>query len=150
MKMNGDKCPLFKKVASKILYFIVQRYYVYNKDRDKTKRIIYTFIPENWDKGIADACMRILNTAKEGAEYYWEISMSLNDKCLPVEIFGEGKHYLFEDTEFICPQDSHTYLKNIYGEDYMVVPKVEDRVDHGDLIVDLNQDYSYYQSLKGQ
>ena len=140
-------------MAKSVLFFIVQRAYVSTKRVSLTKKIknlIYALIPKNWDAAIVNYCMQIMNKVKKDERYYWDwdMDMSHDECCFPKEIFGVGKEYLFEDVMLNCPKDSHAYLKRVYGDDYMVVPEVKDRVDHGDIIVDLEKDYSYYQNMK--
>ena len=153
IKMDEEKCSISKKMAKYILFFIVQRVYVSTKSVSLTKKIknlIYALIPKNWDAAIVNYCMQIMNKVKKDERYYWDwdMDMSHDECCFPKEIFGVGKEYLFEDVMLNCPKDSHAYLKRVYGDDYMVVPEVKDRVDHGDIIVDLEKDYSYYQNMK--
>ena len=153
IKMDEEKCSISKKMAKYILFFIVQRAYVSTKSVSLTKKIknlIYALIPKNWDAAIVNYCMQIMNKVKKDERYYWDwdMDMSHDECCFPKEIFGVGKEYLFEDVMLNCPKDSHAYLKRVYGDDYMVVPEVKDRVDHGDIIVDLEKDYSYYQNMK--
>ena len=153
IKMDEEKCSISKKMAKYILFFIVQRAYVSTKRVSLTKKIknlIYVLIPKNWDAAIVNYCMQIMNKVKKDERYYWDwdMDMSHDECCFPKEIFGVGKEYLFEDVMLNCPKDSRAYLKRVYGDDYMVVPEVKDRVDHGDIIVDLEKDYSYYQNMK--
>lgn len=49
---------------------------------------------------------------------------------------------------FPCRQNYDEYLTRTYG-DYMKMPDEQDRVTHGDLIVDLEKGYEHYQK-KGQ
>ena len=42
-------------------------------------------------------------------------------------IYGEPRGYLFRDKYFYGPEDYDTYLKKIYGNDYMSLPPIEKR-----------------------
>lgn len=46
------------------------------------------------------------------------------------ESFQKPKHLLFEGELYAVPGDYHTYLKQIYGDDYMVPPPENKRVAH--------------------
>ncbi len=50
---------------------------------------------------------------------------------VPIEWYGEGKRYQFEDTTFVGPVDAHNYLSHIYG-DYMQLPPESERHAHVD------------------
>ena len=43
-------------------------------------------------------------------------------ECIPVEWYGKGVKYKFEDTEFCGPAEFDKYLSQLYG-DYMTPPK---------------------------
>ena len=45
------------------------------------------------------------------------------------EVYGQGKHYPFEDMQLIGPERYDDYLKSLYG-DYMTPPNVSDRNAH--------------------
>lgn len=45
------------------------------------------------------------------------------------EVYGQGKHYPFEDMQLIGPERYDDYLKSLYG-DYMTPPDVSDRNAH--------------------
>lgn len=75
----------------------------------------------------------------------YDFCNSLEKICLEKEVFGEGKLYPFEDMKVNGPSDANTYLTRAYGDDYMVIPPVEQQVNHGDIIVDIHKDYTYYQ-----
>ncbi len=48
---------------------------------------------------------------------------------VPVEWYGEGKRYKFEDTSLVGPVNAHDYLKHIFG-DYMQLPPESERRAH--------------------
>ena len=61
------------------------------------------------------------------------------------EIFKEAIEVNFEDVKMPIPKEYHQYLKLVYGE-YMELPKEEDRIGHGDTIVDFENSYEKYQT----
>ena len=50
---------------------------------------------------------------------------------VPVEWYGKGKRYQFEDTTFVGPENAHDYLTHIFG-DYMQMPPESERPSHAD------------------
>ena len=50
---------------------------------------------------------------------------------VPVEWYGEGKRYQFEDTTFVGPINAHDYLTHIFGE-YMQLPPEDKRPSHAE------------------
>lgn len=50
-------------------------------------------------------------------------------ECQRREVFFPPKKIIFEGIESYIPNDSHTYLKNLYG-DYLTIPPVEKRERH--------------------
>lgn len=148
VKMDGPSCPMNKKIARFMLSLITNRAYLpYSADgpSKKIKKIIYKLVPQKLDKYIIKKCYSVLTKAGKNAEYYWDISDSVNRCCFKASVFGEGKKLLFENQMMNCPSDADTYLRKAYGDDYMLIPDVQDRINHGDIIVDLECDYTYYQ-----
>lgn len=50
---------------------------------------------------------------------------------VPIEWFGKGRRYDFEDTSFIGPINSNEYLSHIF-HDYMTLPPEDKRPSHSD------------------
>lgn len=50
---------------------------------------------------------------------------------VPVEWYGEGKRYQFENTTFVGPVNAHDYLTHIF-DDYMQLPPEDERPSHSD------------------
>lgn len=51
----------------------------------------------------------------------------------------------FENLKFPIVEEYDDYLTQTYG-DYMKIPESHERIDHGDIIVDLEQSYQKYRS----
>ena len=66
-----------------------------------------------------------------------------------LEDFQRAKEYEFEGAFFFGPQNADSVLICNYGADYMTPPPIEKRGGHelplGEIINDLERDYSYYQ-----
>lgn len=148
VKMDKMEGTMKKKAARAVLKFITNRPYLpygANGVSKKIKRIIYTLIPKVLDEKIIKKCFHVLNRAGKDAEFVWDFSEPVHRSSFPVSVFGDGKSLEFEGLKMNCPIDATSYLEKVYGDDYMVLPKVQDRVDHGDIIVDLERNYTYYQ-----
>lgn len=144
--MDKPSLSFSKKLARQFLEFSVKRAYLpygANGLKKKLKKILYMIVPKKADSWIICHALSSLNKASSNAKYLCDLS---GNSFWPKEVFGEGAIASFEGEEMITPKDSDAYLKKAYGSDYMQIPKVEDRIDHGDLIVDLENDYSMYQS----
>lgn len=141
---------LSKKFASFMLRFCLKRAHtLYNNTgwRTRVKRILYFLIPKQFDEIIMTYSMRKLGDASKHAEWFYlpELANGYSVQFFSKSVFGEGIKKKFERIVVLCPTDYDSYLNIVYGEDYMEVPKVEDRVDHGEIIVDLKKHYTIYQ-----
>ena len=70
------------------------------------------------------------------------------DLSYPKSYFEHAIEVPFEDCKLMINSEYDAFLSAYYG-DYMKEPEVHERVDHGDIIVDLNQSYTVYQKLRG-
>lgn len=135
-----------KKVAHFLLELVVKRPYVRfstSKLKKWIRKCMLAFIPKKADVKIIEKCLTILNEASPNAPYLLDACETPYRGVWKKEVFGEGRLCKFEDIEAIVPSDADGYLRQLYG-DYMVLPKEQDRIDHGDLIVDLERDYTNY------
>lgn len=63
----------------------------------------------------------------ESSEYVCPYTIDYKEKCLCKKSwFGNGKKCLFEDTDFIIPENSDAMLRQFYGE-YMELPPIDKR-----------------------
>ena len=152
IKLDKPRLGFDKKFAKVFLNLILQRAYYHHGAENiskKVKRVLYTMIPRIWDEKIINICFRIMSKAKIDAAYVYEFSEPISRACNLQEVYGEGKMYQFEDIMINGPEDSDAFLRTAYGDDYMIVPDEEKRIDHGDIIVDVNTNYTYYQIQEG-
>lgn len=54
-------------------------------------------------------------------------------RIYPSDMFGEGKPYMFEGIQTICPSKTEEYLTYVYG-DYLLLPPEEERKSHHNYI----------------
>lgn len=83
--------------------------------------------PEKWfdlvDKVIAYRKKTSLITSGTGRKHYFG-EIYNKSTFFPLSQIQFGKHY------FCCPNDSDVYLKGLYGETYMEIPKETNRESH--------------------
>lgn len=146
-KNDGPTLSFKKKLLRKVLDFIVGRSYVeFGSGLKKViKKCLLFIVPKSLDDKIIHYCMKELDKASDSFEYLMDIGEIPQRGIWLAGVFGEGNKVVFEDFMANAPSNADDYLKNVYGSDYMVIPKVEDRIDHGNIIVDLEKDYSVYQ-----
>ena len=68
----------------------------------------------------------------------------LKQRIMPYKIFEEYTTIEFEGKQFSCIKDTDTYLKTIYGTNYMDLPPVKKRVVHLAKIIDTQKSYTHY------
>ena len=61
--------------------------------------------------------------------------------------YGETILVKFEDGMFPINKEYHASLTHAYG-DYMKIPEIHERIDHGNIIVDLANGYTMYTEIK--
>ena len=147
--MDDNTVPFSKKMAHTVLELTLQRsYYKYGSEglKKNMKKIIYSLLPKRCDSAIINYCFKVLTKSSDKASYWYDFSELSYRSLLPREVFGEGMDYCFEGTKMTGPKDADAYLRKAYGDDYMEIPQVEKQIDHGDLIVDLENDYTTYQN----
>lgn len=61
-------------------------------------------------------------------------------EIVPTRVFGKGVLLPFETIQINCPEDYNSYLRHIYGANFMQIPKEQDRVLHPIEVVSLQTD----------
>ncbi len=79
-------------------------------------------------------------------DYCAEIMEAHFDKYYPSTMFDNIIEVPFEDTTIPVVADYDTYLKTNYNN-YLTLPPEEDRIGHGEAIIDFNNSYTKYQSV---
>ncbi|ASW43553.1 LicD family protein [Clostridium isatidis] len=138
---------LIQKLQILIYRIFSYERYLTNKNPEGNTlfKIIYGVFPKKFKEYIKNKCLKEItkykiNDCDECIEF---LSGSYNKMLFKSNMFGNGKKILFEDMEVIIPEKYHEYLTRCYG-DYMVLPPEEDRIGHGDAIVDFDKSYEYY------
>lgn len=141
----------FKKLIQKVEIFTYrilgyERYLKNKNPKGNTLfNIFFGIFPKKLKKNMMNILIKdITKYDMEKCDYWIEfLSGSYNDMIFKRDFFGKGTIGKFEDLEVVIPEKYDEYLKRAYG-DYMTLPKEEDRVGHGDCILDFNKSYEHY------
>lgn len=87
------------------------------------------------DRTFNDLCDEVVGKISTKEKEYddvlsYGIEVTAYDNYLEYEDIFPLKEIKFENIIVKCPNKKEKYLKNLYGENYMELPKVEDRVFH--------------------
>ncbi|MEO4054111.1 LicD family protein [Solibacillus sp. CAU 1738] len=64
-------------------------------------------------------------------------------ECIHAKIFGEGKILEFENVKCSVPEEIELFLSEIYGEEYMELPPVNERKTHNPRFISFNENYKH-------
>lgn len=144
---NSKMKKIIQKIEILIYRFFRYERYLLNRNIDGAGifRFVYGIFPKSFKKYFSDVlltdiCKYDIDKSDEWVEF---LSGKYDEMKLKRDIYGKGKLMKFEDIYIIIPEKYDDYLSEMYG-DYMVLPKEEDRVGHGDAIIDFDRSYEYY------
>jgi len=132
-----------------ILVYRVLRYERYltnrNPEGNTIFKVIYGVFPRSFKEFLSKKTLvEITKYDTENCSEWIEfLSGKYNSMKISKDIFGKGYEIMFEDLKCKIPEKYDEYLTKHYGE-YMVLPDEEDRVGHGDAIIDFEKSYEYY------
>ena len=144
---GGDHLSKFDRFLAKLVMFSANKRlndYGHGEISYENKKLRY--VPAflcDWVKNIAYS---LLVRPRKNITHYATNGCHTFDLFFPKEWFSGVNEVEFEGEMFYVNNGVDDYLRAYYG-DYMQIPKVEDRLDHGDLIVDLENDYKMYQKI---
>lgn len=136
-----------QKLSVKAYKFLCLKPLIINDLRYKNnfKSLFFKFVPNSLCEYFKARLLKNLSKYKiKEYEYCGEL-LDLNyDKAIVNKaLFGIPRLENFEGRKFPVPQQVESYLETCYG-DYMTLPKEEDRVGHGDIIIDFENSYEKY------
>lgn len=112
-------------------------------------KMLYKYVPDSIRLFLCRCLERIVLLDTRKAKVCcntWYMNFD-SDKTphIPADYYGsESRMKLkFEDEEFYVPEQYESCLEKMYG-DWRQVPPQEERENHGDIIVDFENDYSIY------
>ena len=122
-----DYCKKNDILLNKIylLEFVYQTIYVKNRFKSKWKNFIKEILSAICPISRIKLIERIhfeLSRLNRGPMLANVLGAWKKKECIPIEWYGEGKKYTFEDTEFNGIMNYDSYLKQLY-DDYMKPPK---------------------------
>lgn len=141
----------FRKFVQKIqiLIYRIFKYERYLTNRNPKGNILfkvfYGIFPKKFKVYLTNKLIKSITKYDMNKCDYWVefLSGNYNAMMFKKDFFGLGTKVKFEDLDVVIPENYDSYLKHAYG-DYMKLPKEEDRVGHGDAIIDFNKSYEYY------
>lgn len=136
---------LFK--IKNIVFFGAKRINDYGYGKYYYENALLKHIPRWLCKGVRNLFYNSFCKVKESPFLLFFTGTNMA-KVYPAQWFSSTVDLPFEDASLPLPANYDEYLTRTYG-DYMKMPDEQDRVTHGDLIVDLEKGYEHYQK-KGQ
>ena len=99
-----------------------------NRWKNNIKEVLRFFAPHPplW---YLEKEMDILKHLEEGPFLASLFGIYGNREFMPLDVFGKGRRYIFEDVSLIGPTDGHQYLTQLYG-DYYKLPPENKRIVH--------------------
>lgn len=112
-------------------------------DKFKRKRDtkIYKTLPKCVKKALLNLSRKIVYSS--GSKKTKRVVELSDIVIMNREWFNEKVLLKFEDGKFCAPSKHHEFLSNYYG-DYMKLPPEDQRIGHGDRIVDFENSYEKY------
>lgn len=112
----------------------------------RVKYTIYKLLPDKILNSLRKVILKqITKYKKTETRFCGELlDVSYNKAITPTDIYGTPAMVDFEGHKFPVPQKYHEYLTQCYGA-YMVLPDENERVGHGNIIVDTCNSYKKYQ-----
>lgn len=114
----GDNMALINKSKNGRVYLL---------SREIIGAVFSLYKPEKWfgiaDKAVQYNQMSDLATLAMGRKHYF-------GEICPTSTFFPLKEILFNNHMFYAPNDSDSYLRNLYGNDYMTPPSESGRESH--------------------
>lgn len=141
----------FQCKASKWMSVLLEKYYVLAKKMPISSKLsyVYKIIPDWLRIEIIKWLERIslVNTEKTSYCYNtWYLNFASEKTWKIPSEFCKGSNRIklkFEDEYFWAPKEYEKCLEIMYG-DWRCLPPVSERGGHGDIIVDLKNDYKVY------
>lgn len=86
---------------------------------------------------------------RHGNQYYFACGIGLvEQRIYDGSIFEDTILMEFDGFKLPVMKGYDQYLRQTYGNNYMELPKKEERINHGDIIVDFNHDYHKYMTKR--
>lgn len=143
--------PIRRKIqnkATKIMNELLLKYYFIEGEIDfnNKKRAFYYFrLPERIRRLYIKFLFRLVLVDTSKCEYCYNIFDRRLNQCIKHKScwFKDRIKIKFEQDEFFAPKYYENYLVERYG-DWQTLPPENQRVAHGDIYFDLQNDYSMY------
>ncbi len=150
--LNGISDNRFRRKiqekSARIQRDLLKKYYYLEgeiKIDSRKKKFMYKFLPECFRIGLARLLDKLIYIDVSKCSTCYENFYSNINACahFPTNWFNEFEKMSFEGECFMVPKKYDEYLTKLYG-DWKTPPPDVARNGHGDIIVDLNNNYSNY------
>lgn len=137
-----------QQLAVKVQIFLLYKYFYLDGDGfviSKPKRLLYKLMPEFLRRGLIRLLDKFILYDIDGCDTAYNVFSNTVQSAekIPVELVKEFDKLTFEGTEFFVPKRWDEYLTLHYGDWRTPLPEGQ-RDRHGDIIVDLERDYTNY------
>lgn len=133
--------------AARIQRTLLKKYYFLDGDvKQRHSNLIYKLMPEFIRRPLLFILESIIDIDCAKTDYCYNSyfsGMVENQTEFKSDMFLNLEKIKFEDTYVYAPKDYISYLEIGFG-DWQTLPPEEERIGHGDLIVDLEKDYTEY------
>lgn len=107
------------------------------------KRIVFNLLSYSLISTLLNIVLKQITKFKSNIQCGELITEGYHTTYFDKAMFGSGAVFQFEKQNYLIPYEYDRYLKILY-DDYMTFPEVSERTGHGDIIIDLESDYSKY------
>ena len=105
----------------------------------KFYNILYHLISKEQLSKNIDYLMKKYNDKQTNFVINYVGAYSYQRERVNIDVVSKLIELPFEQNTFSCPLEYDRYLKNVYGNDYMDIPKKEDRIQHNILELNLGE-----------
>ena len=95
-----------------------------------TRNILSASFSSQSFHNVINKLLKILERQSHSHYGMFGSAYKLDRQLFPIEWFEEGERIPFETSSYICPKESTKVLEKTFGDDYMQLPPIEQRITH--------------------
>lgn len=148
MPLKKPKMSIKKRIYFKIMTSMVTKNIYEQSNIKNLNNVILKFIPRNIQLFLFNYTFEKLYELKD-YNFFTDFTnkTKINKFIFEQSIFSEIEFIEYEKLEFPIMKKYDKYLTICYN-DYMKIPELNERIDHGDTIIDFEKSYLEYQKRK--